>query len=86
MVDWTLRPPSPSSPYPLAPMLIMGVGNQVSTHIFYPGDSTVAGQLHQAATFGLSLTAGVALAHWFKRSRAGSIEPPPVIREGQYLP
>ena len=89
IVGWMLRPPSPSSPYPLVPILIVIVGNQVSTHIFYPGDYPVAGDLHRAGVVGLLMASAIPLAVWLKRKRAGhmdAIEPPPVMREGQYLP
>jgi hypothetical protein len=85
-ITWFQRPLSSSQFGFMAPLLIMIVGNKVSSSVFYPGDYPVAAGLHQSATFGLLLVPGLALAHWLRRKRAGdmeSIEPPPVVRDRQ---
>ena len=68
----------------LVPLLIIIVGNQVSTSLFYPGPYPTAGQIHHGAAFGVMLASAIALADRLKRSRdgrKGSVEPPPVIRD-----
>lgn len=85
LITWFQRPLSSSQFGFIAPILIMVLGNKLSGGFFYPGDYPLAGGLHQAAAFGLSLPPGIALAEWLKRKRAGdmgSMEPPPVIPDG----